>query len=254
MSESKPLGTAIRLATPNDAEAIRKVYAPYVATPITFEEEEPAPAGFFARMEDVMAFYPCLVACECAADGRILGNRTNAGCGGEKRIVGRCADAAGDVALGGSGSPDGRGGTGEAARRIVGFAYAHRQAERAAYDWNAELSIYLRQGETHRGVGSALYGALMELLALQGIRCAYARVTLPNAASERLHARFGFDTMGIQRNAGFKSGAWRDVAWFVKPLGSFDGDPKRPRPFPALLKENAAEIDRIIQQANARLG
>ena len=26
---------------------------------------------------------------------------------------------------------------------IVGYAYAHRQAERAAYQWNAELSVYL---------------------------------------------------------------------------------------------------------------
>ena len=27
---------------------------------------------------------------------------------------------------------------------IIGYAYAHRQAERAAFDWNAELSIYLK--------------------------------------------------------------------------------------------------------------
>ena len=26
---------------------------------------------------------------------------------------------------------------------LAGYAYAHRQAERAAYAWNAELSIYL---------------------------------------------------------------------------------------------------------------
>ena len=26
---------------------------------------------------------------------------------------------------------------------LAGYAYAHRQAERAAYQWNAELSIYL---------------------------------------------------------------------------------------------------------------
>lgn len=218
MPEPEPTGTAIRLASPNDVESIRRVYAPYVATPITFEEEEPAPTGFFARMEDVMAFYPCLVACS------------------RKRM---------------DGEPDNGGGFAE---DVVGFAYAHRQAERAAYDWNAELSIYLRQGETRRGVGSALYGALMELLALQGVRCAYARVTLPNAASERLHARFGFDAMGVQRNAGFKSGAWRDVAWFVKPLGTFDENPTRPEPFPVALERNAVEVDRIIRQANARLG
>ena len=29
------------------------------------------------------------------------------------------------------------------AGEILGYAYAHRQAERAAYQWNAELSVYL---------------------------------------------------------------------------------------------------------------
>ena len=27
--------------------------------------------------------------------------------------------------------------------RVIGFAYAHAQASRAAYRWNAELSVYL---------------------------------------------------------------------------------------------------------------
>ena len=29
---------------------------------------------------------------------------------------------------------------------MIGYAYAHRQAERASFDWNAELSIYLKEG------------------------------------------------------------------------------------------------------------
>ena len=40
---------------------------------------------------------------------------------------------------------------------IMGYAYAHRIRERAAYDWDAELSIYLAQG-THgpaRAAGAA---------------------------------------------------------------------------------------------------
>lgn len=210
----------IRLAAPNDVEGIRQVYAPYVDTPITFEEEAPAPAGFHARMEDVMQFYPCLVACEPAF---------------------RVADEAGSVEAG------------PAADRVIGFAYAHRQAERAAYDWNVELSIYLRLGIERQGIGTVLYDALMKLLALQGVRCCYARVTLPNAASERLHARFGFDTMGIQRNAGFKNGAWRDVAWYVKPIGPFDQDPARPVAFPRVMREHASEVERILKQANEAL-
>ena len=194
---------SIRLATPADVEGIRRVYAPYIATPITFEEEVPAPAGYSATMEQVMLFYPCLVAC-----------------------------------------------TDEA---VVGFAYAHRQAERAAYDWNTELSVYLEEGVTRSGVGSALYRALLDLLALQGIRAAYARVTLPNPASEHLHARFAFETMGVQKNAGFKDGAWRDVAWFTKQIGPYDAAPEKPLPFPAVMAKREEAVRRIIEEANREL-
>ena len=36
--------------------------------------------------------------------------------------------------------------------QVLGYAYAHRQAERAAYQWNAELSIYLDPACTSRGL------------------------------------------------------------------------------------------------------
>lgn len=64
--------------------------------------------------------------------------------------------------------------------RIVGYAYAHRQAERAAYQWNAELSVYLDRSCTSRGLGRRLYGALIDILRLQGIRTVYGCVTVPN--------------------------------------------------------------------------
>ena len=78
-------------------------------------------------------------------------------------------------------------------------------------------------------------------------------MTLPNAASAALHARFGFERAWVQRNAGFKNGAWRDVAWLVKPIGSFDAQPARPLPFPRVLEERAAEASAIVEDANAAL-
>ena len=57
--------------------------------------------------------------------------------------------------------------------RTVGYAYAHRQMEREAYQWNAELSVYLDRAFTSRGLGGRLYRVLMELLRLQGVRTAY---------------------------------------------------------------------------------
>ena len=40
------------------------------------------------------------------------------------------------------------------------YAYAHRAQARAAYGWNAELSIYIAQAYAEHGLGRLLYEAL----------------------------------------------------------------------------------------------
>ncbi len=126
--------------------------------------------------------------------------------------------------------------------RILGYAYAHRLGERAAYQWSAELSIYLGRDSTGRGLGRRLYGALMELLWLQGVRTAYGCVTLPNAGSEGLHAAMGFRLTGTWHRAGFKCGAWRDVGWFEKTIAPYDPSPAPVRPIGGVPAAAAAEI------------
>ncbi len=110
---------------------------------------------------------------------------------------------------------------------IAGYAYAHRHMERAGYAWNAELSVYIGDGYRRRGVGRALYGALMDILRLQGVRNVYGIITLPNPGSETLHESFGFLRAGVYRQSGFKHGAWHDVAWYEKQIGGL-----RPQPEP----------------------
>lgn len=81
--------------------------------------------------------------------------------------------------------------------RAVGYAYAHRQMEREAYQWNAELSIYLDPSVTSKGLGRKLYGVLMEVLKLQNIKTVYGVVTQPNLKSEKLHLSMGFTRAGF---------------------------------------------------------
>ncbi|MBE6955647.1 MAG: N-acetyltransferase [Ruminococcaceae bacterium] len=126
--------------------------------------------------------------------------------------------------------------------RILGYAYAHRHQERKAYQWNAELSIYLHPDATHRGIGTALCRALLELLRLQGIKTAYSCVTVPNAASEALHAKMGFSPAGIWHNSGFKLGAWRDVGWFQKALCPYEENPRDPISIHNLPQETVAAV------------
>ena len=100
----------------------------------------------------------------------------------------------------------------------IGYAYAHRQMERAAYGWNAELSVYIDGGRLSEGIGKKLYAALTEILQLQNVVNVYGGVTLPNARSEGLHVSAGFSRSGVYRRTGFKNGAWHDVAWFEKAI------------------------------------
>ena len=126
--------------------------------------------------------------------------------------------------------------------RIVGYAYAHRQAERAAYQWNAELSVYLDREYTSRGLGRRLYSALIDILCLQGIHTVYGCVTVPNEKSEGLHRAMGFHRLGTYRNTGYKCGAWRDVAWFEKGIAPYDRDPAPILPVEQIPREALTDI------------
>lgn len=126
---------------------------------------------------------------------------------------------------------------------IVGYAYAHRQRERAAYQWNAELSVYVNWRYLRRGIGKAMYSALIELLRLQRYRSVYGVVTIPNPFSEKLHEAFGFRRAGVYHDTGFKRGSWYDVAEFEKKIGSFEGEPEPPLSIRDLSPE---ETERIL--------
>ncbi|MGI8403112.1 MAG: GNAT family N-acetyltransferase [Gemmatimonadaceae bacterium] len=115
--------------------------------------------------------------------------------------------------------------------RVIGYAYASTHNERAAYRWSVDVAVYVG-GEVHRrGVGTALYASLFEVLALQNIRNVYAGITLPNAASEGMHSRAGFRLVGTYHHVGYKFGAWHDVAWFERAILPVVVYPPEPLPF-----------------------
>ncbi len=106
----------------------------------------------------------------------------------------------------------------QAGERVVAFAYASPHRVREAYRWTADVSVYVGHGHRRRGLGRALYAALLELLRRQGIGNACAGITLPNEASVGLHERLGFAPVGVYRRIGWKAGAWRDVGWWQLAL------------------------------------
>lgn len=190
----------LRLATPDDAAAIRSIYAPYVeSTPVSFEAEPPTVAELADRIERTLEKYPWIV-CEA---------------GGESD------DAAGD----------------EADSEVVGYAAGSSLRSMAAYEWSVELSVYVADDAQRSGVGTALYESLLAVLERQGYYSTYAAMTLPNPASTRLHERLGFEPVGTFPAAGYTAGEWRDVKWWYRPLAEHPADPEPPTPLPDLPDE-----------------
>src|SRR6187401_1845700 len=117
---------------------------------------------------------------------------------------------------------------------VIGYAYASRHRDRAAYAWSIDTAVYIHPAHHRRGVGRALYTALFHLLRRQGYFKAFAGVTLPNPGSVGLHEAMGYQPVGVYRGVGYKHGAWRDVAYFQLMLQPERLDPAPPRPVGAL--------------------
>ena len=115
----------------------------------------------------------------------------------------------------------------EADGRVVGVAYAKPWNPRQAYDWTAESTIYVADGQQGRRVGSTLYTELLKRLEAQGFRSVMAGVTSGNPGSEALHAAFGYERVGTIKAAGYKFGAWHDVTLWQKEL-QVPADPPAP--------------------------
>ena len=136
----------------------------------------------------------------------------------------------------------------EADGELAGYAYAHRQAERAAYAWNAELSIYLAGKWRGRGLGAPLYRLLERLLTMQGYVNLYGVITASNRGSIAMHEKLGYRQIGLHEKTGWKFGQWHDVAWLYKRVG--EGEPGTILPLSAL---DPAQVEREIAAAQREI-
>lgn len=130
---------------------------------------------------------------------------------------------------------------------VLGYAYAGRFRERAAYDWIAETSVYVHEKARRRGIARRLYGALLGVMRLQGINQAVGVITLPGETSVAMHESMGFAPAGVWPKAGYKLGRWWDVGvWSL-----FISDPaKHPQPVvPFAELAGSAKLASFLAQA-----
>jgi phosphinothricin acetyltransferase len=126
----------------------------------------------------------------------------------------------------------------ESEGEVLAYAYASRFRDRAAYDWIAETSIYVREDAQRSGLARRLYGALLEAMRLQGINQAVGVITLPGEPSVRLHEAMGFAPAGVWRQSGYKLGRWWDVGVWQKTLQAPPESPAPVVPFAVLRESN----------------
>lgn len=110
--------------------------------------------------------------------------------------------------------------------KIIGYAYAHEFKERTAYQWGAELSVYLDKTATGKGVGTKLYNAIIEILKMQGINTVYALITEENDTSVKMHEKYGFKHVATIKNVGFKNKKWLAVSWYEKIIAPYLTNPQ----------------------------
>ena len=135
---------------------------------------------------------------------------------------------------------------------VVGYAYATRHHERAAYDWSCEVSVYVDRSLHRRGVGRALYTALLGALRRLSYYNALAGITEPNPASIGLHEAMGFRRAGVNRNVGYKDGRWWDVAYMEVSLQ--DAYPNAVQPPKRMDALSDAEKVALLLRDNAGRG
>ncbi len=167
----------IRMATLEDAEAIYKIYEPYILnTVITFEYDKVPVETFRERIVNIMEKFPWLV---CSIDGA-----------------------------------------------IAGYAYCSPHLERAAFGWDCECSVYLDEKFHRRGIGTALYDALFNIIKSQGFYNIYSLICVPHESSVALHKKYGFTEVGTYYNTAYKLGQWRHLLVMEKKLKDAIEEPK----------------------------
>ncbi len=102
---------------------------------------------------------------------------------------------------------------------LLGFARASLHKAKPAYSTTCEASVYVAQSARGRGVGRALYDALLaDLDAAPDLLLAVAGITEPNPASVALHVACGFTPVGTFHDVGRKLGRTWDVTWYERRL------------------------------------
>lgn len=96
----------------------------------------------------------------------------------------------------------------EANGQVVGFGMYSEFRFREAYKFTVEHSVYVANDYHGKGIGNLLLAELIALAKVQKLHTMIAVIDAENQGSVSFHEKFGFKTVGIIKESGYKFNRW----------------------------------------------
>jgi L-amino acid N-acyltransferase len=97
---------------------------------------------------------------------------------------------------------------------VVGYCCLSSYRNKPAYARSTELSIYISNKQRGKGIGTLLMKEIIERAKQLDYHTMIGGITSGNAASVKLHEKFGFTFVGRFQEVGFKFGEWQHVDFY----------------------------------------
>ncbi len=94
---------------------------------------------------------------------------------------------------------------------VVGWASLSPWSDRCAYDTTVEVSVYIHKDHRGKRIGSKLLQVITEEGKKVGNHTVLSRITSGNETSIHIHEKFGYNTVGVMKEVGYKFGKFLDV-------------------------------------------
>jgi phosphinothricin acetyltransferase len=92
--------------------------------------------------------------------------------------------------------------------QVVGFGMYSEFRFREAYKFTVEHSVYINENFHGQGIGKLLLQELITLAKQQKLHTMIAVIDSENQGSVEFHEKFGFKTVGIIKESGYKFDRW----------------------------------------------
>lgn len=92
--------------------------------------------------------------------------------------------------------------------KVVGFGYYSEFRFREAYRFTVEHSVYVANDFHGKGIGKVIMQNLIDLAKNQKLHTMIAVIDSENQSSVSFHEQFGFKTVAVIKETGFKFDRW----------------------------------------------